>query len=136
VGVEPDRDPAGVAVGQFRDEVGLLDGGGPDHHPGHAGVDETFGGLHGADAPAGLHLAAHAAGDGGHELEVAGLAAPGGVEVHDVDPAGAGGLEGAGYRHRVVGVHGLGGVVAPEEPDGAASPQVDGGVQLDGHAGP
>src|SRR5581483_5321716 len=131
-GVEPDGHPAGVAGGQLGDELGPLDGGGADHDPGDAGVDEPFGRLDRPDAAAGLHAAADAAGDGGHVLQVAGLAAAGGVEVDDVDPAGAGRLEGAGHGDRVLGVDGLGGVVAPQQPDGPSGPQVDGGIQL-GH---
>ena len=129
-GVEPDGHPAGVAGGQLGDELGPLDGGGADHDPGHAGVDQPLGGLDGADPAAGLDVAADAAGDGGHVLEVAGLAAAGGVEVDDVDPPGAGLLEGPGDRHRVVGVDGLGRVVAPQQPDGPPGPQVDGRVEL------
>ena len=78
----------------------------------------------------GLDLAADAAGDGGHVLEVAGLAAAGGVEVDDVDPARSGRLERAGDGDRVVGVHGLGGVVALHQAHGLPAPQVDRRIEL------
>src|SRR6185436_14036456 len=96
-------------------QLGSLHGGRPDHHPGHAGVEEPLGGLDGAHTSAGLDVAADTAGDGGHELEVAGLAAAGGVEVDDVDPAGPGRLERPRHRHRVVRVDRLGRVVALEQ---------------------
>src|SRR5207248_2741319 len=75
-------------------------------------------------------------GDGGHDVPVAGLTGASGIEVDDVDPTGAVGLELTGLRNRVTPVHGDPFVVALLELDDMAVPQVDGREEVHQAAAP
>ena len=52
--VEPDGDPPRPAAGAAAGQRGLLEGGGAQHHPRHAGVEQLLGVVLGADAAAEL----------------------------------------------------------------------------------
>ena len=103
---------------------------GAHHDAGDAGVGEGPGRLGAAHAPAGLHRHVDGRRDGGDQLAVHRLAGAGGVEVDRVDPAGAGGHERLGHRHRVVAVHALAVEVALDELHDLAAAQVDRRVEV------
>src|SRR5690606_34113923 len=83
---------------------------------------------------AGLHGYRDTSRDGGDDVTVHGHTGARRVQVHDVDPRGTGGLEGAGLGDGVVAVDGLSGVVALVQTDAASVAQIDGRVQV--HRGP
>ncbi len=88
--VEADGHPTRVLRGEGLDELGrVVERGGAEHDPLHAGV-EQFGDVVGGapDPPARLHGDVDGAGDGQDHVAVHRLARAGRVEVHDMDPAG------------------------------------------------
>ena len=127
--VEAHRHPVPPA-GEPAHEPGILDGGGADHHPGHAAVEQAQRRRLVPDAAPRLDGDAHGGGDGQHHGEVPGPAGAGGVEVDDVDPGGAGGLERDGDGHGIDVVGRLAVEVALRQPDAAAVADVDRGEEL------
>ena len=125
----------GNARRQATHQVGLLERRGAEHDPGHAGVDA-------APRPrprrAPLPRSAPAPTRRPRWPRTTGrfdrLAGAGRVEVDDVDPGRALGLEGQGLGHRVVAVDGLAAVVALVEAHAPAVAQVDGRIELDQRA--
>ena len=93
-GVEADGH--GVTGGEPANEFRVLERGGPDDDPRHAGVEQGLGRGFVAHATTGLHRDRDRGGDGGHHVAVHGLAGPSRVEVDDMDPRRAIGLERAG----------------------------------------
>ncbi len=90
--VEPDRHPSRPAAGATAGQRGLLEGGGAQHHPGHAGAEHLLRIVLGADATAELDADPGLAGHTDDLRQHAPLvrdarARP--VEVDDVDPARA-----------------------------------------------
>ena len=132
----PDRDPAGPAAGEPADELGLLERGGADHDPGHAGVEQRLGRRPRRGRPRRPAPACRTdAGDRGDHRPVHRLAAARRVEVDDVDPRRAGVGEHPRLADRVVAVDGLAVEVALVQAHAPPVAQVDRGVQLH-HAPP
>ncbi len=130
--VEPDGDPSRPAAGTAARQRGLLEGGGAQDHPRHAGVEDLGGIVLGADAAAELHADAGGAGqadDPGQHVTLVRHARAGPVEVDDVDPTRAAGDVARGEGRRVA-VTLLAPEVALGEPDRRAGAQVDGRQQL------
>src|SRR5262249_3818420 len=132
-GVEPDGDPARMQGRELAHELGPLDRTSTDYDPGRACRQQIATGLDAANAPAGLNAARHRGADRLDDAEVDALAGPGGVEIDDVDPGGAGCRERLRHEDGIVAVHGLSREVPPLEPDHLPGTQVDRGVQLEGH---
>ena len=112
-------------------ELGLFDRRSPDDDaldPGQEPLTRRFDAPH---ATARLHLARHARADRLDHTEIRALAGAGGVEVDDVDPRRARGLEVAGDPHRVVVVDRLRVEVALVEPDTLPVAEVDRRVELE-----
>ena len=81
----------------------------------------------GADSAAHLDGNSHGVDYAFHDAKIVGLAGAGAVEVHDVDTAGSEALPAEGDFDRVVGVHGLLGVVSLVEADALSVYKVYGG---------
>ena len=94
--------------------------------PRGAGLEQRGDVLHGAQPSAHLHGNLHGAADRLDHLAVVPLVERG-VEVDDVQPAGAFLLEAHGHLDGILGVGGLGVGVALQQPDGVAAAQVDRG---------
>ena len=134
-GVEPDGDATRVLEAQLLDQRRPLDRGGADDHPLDAGVEQLAAPASAVRTPPPTSTR-HATLRTIRRIwsRCVRLTGAGGVEVDDVDPLRAGGLELAGDPHRVVVVDGLGGEVALAQADAVPAPQVDGGKEVD-HGG-
>ena len=126
-GIEADGDPVAVSTGPGFEGGGGGDGGGADHHPSDAHVERGFDVGDLAGAPTGLDWDRDRPNDLGDDVEVAPSSAPGAVEVDDVQPLGALGLEAAGQRHWILTEPSDPIEVALSQPDRPAVEQVDGG---------
>ena len=73
--------------GEIPDEVRVGEGGGADHDPLHAGIEEGERGVPVANATTGLHRDGHGRRNGRNDVAVLRHAGAGRVEVDDVDPA-------------------------------------------------
>ena len=114
--IEADGDALRVLVRQSPHQIRILDRGAPDDDPRHAVIEKRCV----AHAPARLHRYGYGAGDGHHDLAVR----PGSssrIEIDDVNPRRARGLERTGDRDGVVVVHGLAVEVALMQSHHAAS---------------
>ena len=127
--VEADGDAAGMAGSQSFDEVGALDGCSTDHDSTHAEAEERVRDVVVAHTTAALHRRPDGTHDRGHRLTVVASTACG-VEVDDVDPRRAGGLELLRHGHWVVVVGGLLLEVALCQPHDPPVAHIDGRVEI------
>src|SRR5262245_56298834 len=95
------------------------------HHPLRAGRDRLLDLLGVTETPAELHWDVHGRDDAADMLEVDGLSLPRSVEVDDVQPARAAVHPPSCRDDRIVVIARLPLVVALDEPDGLAAPDVD-----------
>jgi len=133
-GVEPDGDLSRVQRRELAHELRPLDCARAHHDPRRACRQEVAPGCDAPDASAGLHAARDRGADRLDDREVDALAGAGGVEVDDVNPLRACVGEDVRHAHRVVAVHRLGCEIASVQPHDLPAPQVDRGIQVEGHA--
>ena len=123
--IEADRDAAGVERTQIGHQLGVLDRRGPDDDALDPREEALTRRLDAPHATPGLHLARHRRADRLDHAQIGALTGTRGVEIDDVDPLRAGGLELARDPNRVVVVDGLRVEVALVEPDALPVAQVD-----------
>ena len=133
--VQPDRDPLPVPGDDRPHPVRVLQRRGADVDPGAAGAERAGQRVVVPDAAGHLHLHVQAAHHVREQVRV-GAAAEGGVQVHQVDPRGAGPLPGQRGLHRVAVLAAAAGH-ALDELDRVPVGDVDGGQQGEpGHSVP
>ena len=91
LGVEAHQHRPEMGFGYLGDDVGILDGGGPEDDAVEAGVQQSRGVRDGTDPPAQLHVdgGVDSVDDGGDGVGVFAFALEGAVEVDQVERAGA-----------------------------------------------
>jgi len=121
-----------MARGQFVHQFGLFQGHGAEDHPIQTAGQQFFGPFGAAHAPAQLHGDGEGGGNCLDRGVVGRLAAPGAIEIHQVQPPGTLLLPAEGLGHGVVAEAGYLLVVTLVQPHALAVEQIDGGDHLHG----
>ena len=132
--IEADGDATGVERTQIGHQFGVFDRRGPDDDALDPCEEALTRRLDAPDATPGLHLARHRRADRLDHAQIGALTGTRGVEIDDVDPLRAGGLELARDPNRVVVVDRLRVEVALVEPDAFPVAEVDRRVEPERNA--
>ena len=131
-GVEPEHDLAWEGMGQFGQQVRVL-----DRHTTHDETVHTRGhvGAGRIDRPnAAAKLAGHSSRrhHAGHEFRLHGHSRLGAFEIDDVEATGTVGCKPTRHGNRIVAEHGLSVIIALQKPHAPAAAEIDGGPEFHG----